>query len=349
MIFRLFPQDFEAVGCYRVIYPYSYLEAEGGHECVIDIGATRGRKTEIFMPDPKDGEPDGDVFVFQQRLENQAADVAEWLSSIGKTVVTEVDDWWWDLPDGAPAHYAFQTVKGISRAAIERQVRASTLVTVSTPMLAELLGRWNPNVHVMPNYLRRHDWKDITPSYEKDRGRIRIGWMGSLKYRGNDLDVLRGVIGPWLERHPECVFVQVGDEKADVHDAIGVPEDQRLQYQGQVFPRHAVPTSMIDIGLVPLEKTTFNECKSHLKGMEYAACGIPCIATPTGPYREWVEEGVNGFLASKPKDWFRALDESLECWREMGRNALRKVQEHMIEERWSEWDKLYASTLAAVA
>jgi len=346
VIFRLFPQDFEAVGSYRLIYPYGLIEQNTEHEVVVEVGERKGKKIELFMPDPDGDVPEEDIFVFQSRLENDAARVVEWLASEGKTVVVELDDWWWDIPKGAPAQHALKTVEGISLKALKRQVSAATLVTVSTPMLAEMVGKWNDNVHILPNYLHRSDWQDITPSYEKERKQVRIGWMGKLRYRGKDLDVLRGVIGPWLERHPECVFAQVGDEGTEVLDLIGVPEGQRLQYQGQIFPKHAASTSMIDIGLVPLEQSVFNECKSHLKGMEYAACGIPCIATPTGPYQEWVEDGVNGFLASKPKDWFNALDASLECWREMGRNAHRKVQGHMIDDRWSEWLKPYGSILA---
>lgn len=346
MIFRLFPQDFEAVGSYRLLYPYGYLQNNTGHDVVVEVGQKRGKKVELYMPDPGGGIPEEDVFVFQMRLEEDAGRVAEWLRESGKTVVTEIDDWYWDLPHNAPARYALRTVKGISLAALERQVRASSFVTVSTPMLAELVSRWNDRVHVLPNYLRRSDWRNVTPSFEKDR-RLRIGWMGWLRYRGRDLDVLRGVVGPWLERNPDVMFAQVGDDAPVVLDLLGVPEGQRLQYQGQIFPRHAGPTSMIDIGLVPLEDTTFNECKSHLKGMEYAACGIPCIASPSGPYREWVEPGVNGLLAAKPKDWFEALDQAVESWREMGRNAYAKVQGHMIDERWREWENLYASTSAA--
>ena len=349
MVFRLFPQDFEAVGSYRLIYPYGLIEQNTEHEVVVEVGQRKGKKIELYMPDPNEGVPEEDIFVFQNRLEEDAGRVVEWLVANGKTVVVELDDWWWDIPKGAPAHNALKVVEGISLAALKRQVRAATFVTVSTPKLAELVGEWNDNVHVIPNYLHRSDWENITPSYEKERDRVRIGWMGKLRYRGKDLDILRGIVGPWLERHPECAFAQVGDEGTEVLDLLGIPEGQRLRYQGQIFPKHATSTSMIDIGLVPLEPGVFNECKSHLKGMEYAACGIPCIATPTGPYREWVEEGVNGFLAAKPRDWFEALDLALESWREMGRNAHAKVQGHMIDERWGEWLKPYESIWGAAS
>jgi len=56
------------------------------------------------------------------------------------------------------------------------------------------------------------------------------------------------------------------------------------------------------IGLVPLVPSPFNEAKSYLKGLEYAAAGIPFIATPTAEYRRLHEAGV-GRLASTPDEW----------------------------------------------
>lgn len=56
------------------------------------------------------------------------------------------------------------------------------------------------------------------------------------------------------------------------------------------------------IGLVPLAWNDFNHAKSYLKGLEYAASGIPFIATPTEEYRLLAEAGV-GRLAATPDEW----------------------------------------------
>ena len=71
-------------------------------------------------------------------------------------------------------------------------------------------------------------------------------------------------------------------------------------------------TATMDVGLIPLARDDaadrhFNDCKSDLKGMEYAACGIPCVASPSRPYQAWVQPGVNGYLAETPEQWLRAL------------------------------------------
>ena len=58
----------------------------------------------------------------------------------------------------------------------------------------------------------------------------------------------------------------------------------------------------IHVGLVPLTRSPFNEAKSYLKGLEYAAAGIPFIATPTEEYRLLHRAGV-GRLAETPDEW----------------------------------------------
>lgn len=346
MRFRLFPQDVEAVGCYRILYPYAHLEANGGHQSFFDLAAGWDGTgfIPLSMPYPAGPIPEGydaDVYVFQRPLWKIGPAVAEWLHQHGKTVVVETDDWYHGLPHNAPARDVINQRADLSLRAMDEMLKRADLVTVSTPELATAYGA----DHVLPNYLHWPTWQNIEPAYQQDRGRVRVGWMGWLKYRGADLQVLRGLIGPWLRKHPEVVFVSVG--KPDVLDYLDIPAGQREHFEGDVFPGHAIPTSQIDIGLVPLEQTRFNECKSHLKGLEYAACGIPCIATPTGPYREWVDDGANGFLARKPRQWLRALEQMLEGdrWRVMGQAARVKAEQHTIGENWWRWENLYGGSL----
>lgn len=363
MRFRLFPSDLEGSGSYRLLYPYGALEAFAGHESYITVdesARTVKGYLPLQMPAPFGdipAETDADVYVFQRCLQstfrvepNQwtrfgVTDIIRWLQSHSKTVVVEVDDWMHNgLPQGAPA---FETMKrrfDLSFDTLAEAAQIADILTVSTPALAEAYGRGV----VLTNYLHWPTWDAIQPSYDRDR-RLRVGWFGALNWRGSDLSVLRGLIGPWLERHPDIDFVAAGSEGDATHDYLGIPHGQRITYPYTVFPGHADFIQEIDIGLVPLTPGRFNECKSHLKGLEYAACGIPCIATPTGPYREWVEPGINGLLASKPRQWVNALDEMLtdDRWRVMGCAARVKAAEHHTiqdDRNWRQWEAIFASS-----
>jgi hypothetical protein len=101
--------------------------------------------------------------------------------------------------------------------------------------------------------------------------------------------------------NPDVEFVAAGDPA--VHDYFGVPVGQRVSVAPTQFWWFDLPdiTATFDIGLVPLAKNRLNEGKSHLKGMEYNACGIPYVASPSESYR-WFTDG-NGLLANSPREW----------------------------------------------
>lgn len=60
--------------------------------------------------------------------------------------------------------------------------------------------------------------------------------------------------------------------------------------------------------IVPLVDDPFNECKSAIRYLESAALGIPTVATATGDFKNIVEHGKTGFLASTTADWIEALE-----------------------------------------
>jgi len=62
------------------------------------------------------------------------------------------------------------------------------------------------------------------------------------------------------------------------------------------------------IGLAPLLDTTFNRGKSAIKAMDYAALGMPCVASDIGVYDAAIRHGGNGLLvANTEAAWFAAL------------------------------------------
>ena len=60
----------------------------------------------------------------------------------------------------------------------------------------------------------------------------------------------------------------------------------------------------LGVGLVPLLDSAFNRAKSWLKGLEYAALGVPFVASPTPEYVKLAGLGA-GLLADDP---FQVLD-----------------------------------------
>jgi predicted O-methyltransferase YrrM len=313
-----------------------------------------------------------DVYVLAQRKERMwAEDATHRLRVMGACVVADVDDAYVNLPEYNPAFYGTHPYKRddgviVNRAArrnIRRKVGSmpdinkynwkhmlthlsqTDLLTVSTPALAEMYAPYAPNIKVIRNYVDWDIWSDITPQYEVERDRIRIGYLASFAYRRGDLQVLRNVLPRFLRDHPEVDFVT---NNYETHVYLDVPLKQRITIGEYIFQslEGDLPlgrmTAVCDIGLVPLAMNEMNECKSHLKGMEYNAAGIPFIASPTESYKDyWCETGTNGFLAYNDDDWYTRMEYlayNHTARKMMGGMGRDKARAHSIQQNWREWD-----------
>lgn len=284
-----------------------------------------------------------DVLVMQQREEPGWAGTLAALRAQGKRVLVDSDDAWLHLPAWNPG--SRKPAAAID--AMLEQIVAADGLSVATPALAEMYRSYQPNVRVIRNRLDWGMWADIVPKYERPTRKLRVGWMGQSFWRAGDLKVLQGVIGPWLEQHPDVEFVAAGDPR--VHDLLGVPKGQRVSVAEVEFDNRDLAdiTATMDVGLVPLsmddaKSGLLNECKSHLKGLEYNAAGVPFIASPSESYVWWAKHG-GGLIASNPRQWREALDALLDSNLRVdlgmaGREAAREcsVQIGGVDE-WADW------------
>lgn len=361
------PCDFDGSGCYRLFFPAEALRRQLGWEVampeytasqldwvdggIVDTGMKRVRfddlHAKILAIRP-------DAVVFQRPVQVGVPELIDDLRARGIAVVIETDDLMDGLPSWNPA-FARLDVKFSpfrNNMVFAECARRADLVTCSTPFLADKYAQLGPPTVVLRNRLHWPMW-DGVPVFEdagRDWSRVRVGWMGNAMWHTADLDVLRGIIVPWLERNPGVDFVA----QPAALEHMGIPENRRV-VMGEVAFRDLTLrsiTAIMDIGLVPLAVHDFNEGKSHLKGLEYAACGIPCIASPTESYRWWVEPGVNGLLARKPRHWVAALDRmvgDMEATRRMGRAAYEKARTQAVDLHVEGWADAYrlAGSLAA--
>lgn len=348
------PKNVDGSGWYRCFFPAHYL-GERGHWAQappMSFHRPNGEPANVFpdgqLPEGwltcRFGEwPDADVYVFQMTNQEELLGLIAQIQGHGKKVVMEVDD---DLLH-VPSYNPFNDDPRWFHAACE----VADALVVSTPSLKRSYEKLNNNITVLRNRLFWHMWDELQPVFERrEWRRLRVGWMGILEYHKADLDVIKPWLGQWLANHPDVEFVSVGGP--EVHDFLGVPEKQRVTTDKVDF-RHlelAYVTSVMDIGLVPLAKNRFNEGKSYLKGLEYSACGIVPLATPTEQYRELITDGTDGFLCELPFQWKKALDTlygDRELLGEMGRSAYEKAKGWTYENHATEWETFFESLIPA--
>ena len=246
--------------------------------------------------------------------------------------------------------------------AVENCASTAHMVTVTTEPLAEVMRKFNPNVHVIPNHVD----DGLFHVERKHADRLTVGWAGGDSHV-RDLASIARPLRRFLDRNPKVALHLVG---ADYRDTLGVPHEQHFYFNdlGQkrfctgitgdrADARHSgwSPSLMayyqtidFDIGLAPLIPSVFNRSKSHIKALEYAALGIPVIASDEPPYRDFVVDGVTGFLVRRDHEWGLRLRDLVndDAMREsMGAKAREHAAQFSIRKGWRLWETAYRTLL----
>lgn len=243
------------------------------------------------------GEPEADVVVLQRPLSRQVFEVIGHLQDAGVAVVVELDD---DFTSIHPRNVAWEKVQPHNDPHhnwrwLQRSCERADAFVCTT----EILRKYKPeNSTVIPNYVP--EWyTTINSTYHQPP---HIGWSGSLNVHPNDLPEVGSGVAQ-LVREGTHHFRVVGT-------GVGVPPQLNLPEEYDCKPTEWVPIedypnkmAEIDIGIVPLKLTDFNHAKSWLKGLEFAACGVPFVASATQPYIDLVSRYGIGAVVLKQKHW----------------------------------------------
>lgn len=261
--------------------------------------------------------------------------------------VLELDDDLWQLD---PANrYAIEVYTPDRLENLRRNVEMADLVTTTTERLADRLSEINPNVVVLPNmvpkWLLDHD-RPVT------NGLVTIGWAGGPSHARDWGEVnapLRRVL-----QHPRY------RDRTELH-MIGGPDWTDRVRSAHAKTRHTgwfpeVPDLYraidFDIGIAPLRPSRFNEAKSDIKLLEYAALGIPAVLSSTGPYADAHIAGAPSVLVlndpktGQPAGWEDALRQLVDDdgYRErLGKDAREWAAHRTIERNAHLWESAYTT------
>jgi hypothetical protein len=331
------------------------LQAEAlnraGHECVVGSTLLAGPQEVIGVLPDRSLMRDLDMIVVQPGVG------FDWTGILGsahrshQAVVVDFDDWFWDAPDSVLAWQGDEFLAW--RESVPRMVVSSDLVTASTPYIASQVAGWEgvPPVRVVRNALDRDRWGGPE---RIDDGPV-IGYAGSLYGHEQDVRLLHGWLGPFVERH-DLRIVHFGSHPSlpPFAATAGVDPARVRERPGQPWDAYAGshPMAGMDIGLVPLVARPFNEAKSALKGMEYAACGVPFVASSSPEYR-WYGSGVlvgDTFEDQGAERWIAALESLLDPARrvEVAAEQSERVAVEDMAVRWTDWERVYVETVDRV-
>jgi glycosyltransferase involved in cell wall biosynthesis len=210
--------------------------------------------------------------------------------------------------------------------------------TGSTPYLVERAAALAKKSFVIHNGLNTAQLELARLALEQRNGRprdnmIRLGYFSGTRTHQADFRIVYPALMDLLREQHNVRLLIVG--ALDIGEFPGLVS---FLDQMEILPlRHwrELPAVMagVDINLIPLELTPFNEGKSNLKYYEAGLLQVPSIASPTRINRDNIMHGHNGLLAQTPEEWHNALKDLVsdaERRQRMGRHALQHVLRNYV-------------------
>jgi SAM-dependent methyltransferase len=229
--------------------------------------------------------------------------------AIKKPLITEMDDWIFDLTSYNTASYAYHPNSEPEAVAYD-QIKLSDAFIVSTEYLKEKLVELAPGkpIYVIKNALDWKIWDSVKvnrPEHEKNPALVRAIYSGCQNHSG-DIEVLKKPLLALFDEFPNFEFVSLPHKSTD---DITNPQYQRVNewVPLSVYPQ-AVSNWEGDFGVAPLRDNELNRAKSNLRWIEYSALRLPTIASKVEPFNKSVRNGKDGLLVSNSaSDWYEAM------------------------------------------
>ena len=280
-----------------------------------------------------------DIVVFKLLMQRSVLEFIPRAKELGQITVVDVDDFF----DGLhPTNKAFagtdpEKNKDSNREIYKQIILSADAVITSTPFLYDHYANLRNNVYLVRNGIDAARWK---PRKRRMHARTTVGWVGATPWRSNDLEQLT----PWFSKYinsRRLRFHHSGHttDAPAAHTLLGLRSDISSQYPLVPILSYPQLFQPIDIGIVPLNNIPFNHAKSFIKGLEYAAAGVPFVSSYSPEYQYLADNGI-GRIATTEDEWIYHLDElRVESIRadEIAHN-LEMLKKFTIEKRGEEWD-----------
>jgi len=294
-------------GYVRVVLPYQSPAV---------LREWRVRQTSA-LPQPGTGHA---VLIQGEATGHSLEQLQQWLpgwKASGAKLLYEIDG---DLLD-AKGQRARNHVGDIETTAAKVRFLASQadLVHVSTESLAARLKPFNKAVSVIPTALDADLWKLSTPRQHdqgefrrQSNGPVRIGYIGE-PTDDEELDLVTEAMRAIEAKYGSAVEIEVigGFHKRApaFGKRIGLPK--KNDYLN--FVRWLLERVHWDIGIIPLAATPFNESKSYLKFLEYAAMDMAIIVSESVTYASLAKHKENSWVSTASKEaWVHGLSQLID-------------------------------------
>jgi glycosyltransferase involved in cell wall biosynthesis len=213
-------------------------------------------------------------------------------------------------------------------------MRLANLVTTPSSGLADhFRGMTQTDVRVVENFVG-----PVSPrTTSKKPDEVVVGWVAHLEHQ-TDIERLRlqEPLQRLLDRHPHVRLVSIGCglglQSERYHHVRYVPFEELRNY-----------VASFDVGLAPIADSAFNRSRSNVKVKEYAALGVPWLASPIGPYAALgADEGGRLVADDRWYDEVERLVLDARGRRKLAKKAVKWAQRQTIEANAHVWEATFS-------
>lgn len=264
------------------------------------------------------------IFIYREAAAIGPAVIERLIARQGLPIIYDFDDPIW-MSYNSPTNGFLSRLKWPSKTATI--CRLATKVMVGNSLLAQYATQYSDRVEVVPSTL---DMRDYPAKGDREpKNPLTLVWTGS----HSTLPFLEDIKTPLQQLASLHSFQLSVISHTDTYQIEGVPTlSKRWNAETEASDLHDA-----DIGLAPFPNTGWTPWRCHGKILQYMAVGIPTIASPIGIIPDYIQDGVNGFLAKTDEEWVEKL-----CWliknpelgRKMGQAGRETIQTSYSAEVW---------------
>lgn len=200
----------------------------------------------------------------------------------GLKTIVEYNDNFYDPPPSSPAFSHWRS--SVLHSTYENFMRAADGVMTTSSALVELFAEKTARpCHRIRNNLPFQPQPLETLLSKKSRN-FSIAWAGSIGHAA-DLIAVTPTLRRFLADHESAVLRVMGNEA--LPEVLQIPKDQFIfQIWGDMNSYFAFLTEA-HVGVVPLIKTPYNECRSDVKAIEMVGSGVLPLLPRAEPYTDF--------------------------------------------------------------
>jgi glycosyltransferase involved in cell wall biosynthesis len=310
------------------------------YRAIQPLKAMARRGHQVVWPSTAEGDTDPrrlagcDVVHVYRRADEPTRQMLAALARAGTAITYDNDDDFTAVPKQSPYYRSTGGFSG--QRVFAETTRAAAMArcfTTTNDVLADKYRRAGvERVEVIPNCL--------APDFHRPRRShdgVVIGWIAGVEHQADAdrlgiADALRRLLAAHERVRVECVGVNLALPERYRHDNLVPFDDLPARIGG------------FDVGIAPLADIPWNRARSDIKLKEYAASGVPWLASPVGPY---LGLGAQQGGRLVPDDgWLEALERLVTRRRErrrLARSAQRWARGQTIDAVADRWEHVFVT------